>query len=184
MQSSQAKTAAPVVVLVDPLRRWTLYSLGIALLMAPLLILSSSEVDDAVGAVIAIMLVILPLCGLLLWIARRTRLVLTNKSIRYINVGISSESDWTEIEALVVEPLMVGLVLKRPSTERGIKRHSHFSRMSIGGAQYYSERAQRLIADHRFIDLRAYGRQLRRGTLQKQLTAIAPHLRVSSTQCH
>lgn len=165
-------------MLVDAARRWTLYLLGAVLLISPLLILTGGDSNDAAGAVLAMMLVILPICGALFWVARRTRLVLTENSIRYVNFGVSSDVIWTDIDALIVEPLMVGLVLKRASTEAGMKRHSRFSRLSIGGGQHYSDEVQRLIADCRFIDLRAYGNQLRRGELQEQLTSMAPHLRV------
>ncbi|MEM8983382.1 MAG: hypothetical protein AAGC71_10160 [Pseudomonadota bacterium] len=165
--SSQATT----VVRADPLRRWTLYAIALLLLSIPWVVGSDAE---NVGAGIAVVLVMAPFLALLVYVARQTRLELTGDGINYFNIGVSVSARWDAVQRLVVAADICGLVLKKPLNVPGMVRLQRFAGMSIGASPYYSAEQQQLIAQNRFIDLRAYRRQLERGDLRQLIAAAAP----------
>ncbi len=134
--------------------------------------------ENAGGAVFAIVLAMSPALAILFYVARRTRLVLTNECIKYHNVGVSAVVSWVEVERLLIGPGICGLVLKKSLDQPGMKRMQRFSGMSIYGSAYYSEMQQTLLRERRFIDLRAYRRQLLKGILQAKFVAHFPELRI------
>ncbi len=168
--------ASATTVQVDPMRRWVLY--GVALLLMTLPFIVTADSSDNAGAAIAIALVVAPFVGMLIYVTRRTRLVLTPRGISYYNIGTSVETHWDNVRRLAVDDELCGLELKKRLDQPGMRRMQRYAAMSVGGSPYYSEQQQQLIAQQRYIDLRAYRRQLRNGDLAEMFAAYAPQLKI------
>ncbi|MEM7277489.1 MAG: hypothetical protein AAF385_05120 [Pseudomonadota bacterium] len=141
---------------------------------APFLIVA--DMNDSAGAVIAILLAMAPAIGILFYVARRTRLVLDQTGLAYYNVGVSATLDWDKVDKLLISTELCGLVLKNPLDQAGMRRLQRISGMAIGGNSFYTEKQQKLIREKRFIDLRAYRRQLRDQDMQRTFRAYKPDL--------
>ncbi len=135
-----------------------------------------ADLENSGGALVAILLAMTPALGILFYVVRRTRLVLDVDSLAYYNVGVSAAFNWNDIEALVINTELCGLVLTKPLDQPGMRRLQRFSGMAIGGNPYYTEQQQQLIREYRFIDLRADRRQLRDQDLQRTFRAYKPDL--------
>ncbi|MEM1263922.1 MAG: hypothetical protein AAGH76_16100 [Pseudomonadota bacterium] len=159
------------------MRRWTLYGIALLLLTIPWVV---GHDADNIGAGIAVALVMAPFLALLVYVARQTRLELTSDGINYFNIGVSVSARWDDVRRLVIAPDMCGLVLKKPLNEPGMRRMQRIAGMAIGNSPYCSAEQQQLIAQMRFIDLRAYRRQLQRGSLPPVIAAFAPTVTIVS----
>lgn len=146
------------------------------LLSVPFIVVA--DMDGGGGAVFAIFIAMAPALGILLYVARRTRLVLKTECIEYYNLGVSTMIDWSNVERLLIANGVCGLILIKPSEHSGMRRMRRFSGMSIAGNSYYSEQQQTLMRERRFVDLRAYRRQMLGAETQAKLLAYFPGLRI------
>lgn len=160
------------------MRRWALYLVGLLILSVPFLIVA--DMENSGGALVAILLAMAPAIGILFFVARQTRLVLDNSALGYYNVGVSATVGWGNIDRLIINPELCGLVLKTPLDQPGMRRLQRFSGMAIAGNSFYSEEQQKLINEKRFIDLRAYRRQLRDQDLQRTFRAYKSDLTIDT----
>ena len=108
------------------------------------------------------------------WIARRTRLVLSDDGIQLHQFGFTLETAWDNIESLYNVPGQEGLVLHRPMEGRGASRLAALRNTHVQGARMYSEEQIQLIGEQRFIPLSPFAYWLKKGQLRDDLARRAP----------
>ncbi len=161
---------------VDPLRRWTLYGLGVFLFAICLVAGAGAPALNRAGVIVVTLIAMSPALFFLFYVANRTRLVVSAQGIDSYNIGVSASVTWDEIQRISLPPGVVGIVLKKPSDQPGMRRLRGFAGLSVAGAPYYSDEQRRLISERRFIDLRAYQRQLHGDEFMGLLKTHAPEI--------
>lgn len=170
----EANQALPTVTFrADWPRRSILYVMAGFLGALPLMAFSLVD-KDPVGPAFLLAMLLSPAIGLLMYFDRYTRLVVSDQGICLRNPGMSHTANWQNIRRIDINSFAVGVVLQAPSDTPATLRMKSAARSTFNRSSVYTPDQQQLIAQGRFIDLRAFSRQLRSEDFLKQLRLIAP----------
>ena len=146
---------------IDAIRRCGLWT-GAALLGALPVVLADTEASDYQWrpALFAGLLV-LPVALLLIWLSQRIRFEMTTDGCALFSPGLSTQVSWAEVHYICAGSSLTGVVLKRPQNSRSMRRQKWFADRSGHDSFSYTAKQLELVNQLRFIDLRAFSRQLR-----------------------
>lgn len=124
------------------------------------------------GAGIILMLMMLPFLLGWHWLARRMKLTVSRQGLRTSEVGGAIEVPWTGIVGFRGTRGHEGFVTAEPLTGKGAENLVNNASDFAG----FDAEDQRLVAERRFLPMRAFAFHLRRGDLRRLIVEYAPHL--------
>lgn len=107
------------------------------------------------------------------WLARRTKLIISRQGLRTSEVGGGMEIPWTSITGFRGARGHEGFVTAEPIAGKGADNLA----MSASAYSGFDEADLRLVAERRFVPMRAFACHLRHGDLRALIGEYAPHLK-------